>query len=310
MSVTMLYNDPHPVHEKMADAIGAELKPAASALSRLVRPFIDEYDTLILEGGMPIAEGMLLKQLGNVDKVVMLAADETLHNLDEGLDYYRNIETKIHSAALSHLDGIITVSERDAERAKRMTDVPVMTAEPFILDERAEALDNHSRGKRVNTVLTVGENRPSMNQGELIRACNRTNMDLTIAGSGTETWVDGEGFVSDERLEWLLSRSSVFCFPALAGAHPVSVLEGMYAGSIPIVSDQVGVAPLVAELDEHLVCGTDADSIVESIAYFDDLESGELTDLRNRARNIARRFREKEGVRRFSRVWSEMEAAI
>lgn len=277
----MLFNDPHPVHRVMADTIGARLVPAEQGglRARLVSAATSSYNApIILEGGVPLVEGAFLKALRRTNSpVILLAADETQRNITNPLPYYSRAERLAHRLAHRFIDGVIAVSKDVAADTREIIDVPTEVANPFILDERYRELGRLEPDLTGTDVLCVGAYRPGNNQEELIDAAAEAETDVTVhlVGKGTKDAtaapnVRRHGFVDEETLLSLFEQSSVFAFPARAGAFPVATLEAMRAGLPVIASDRVGTQSLVSKIHPRFVTQSWGPSVAASLDWYFD----------------------------------------
>lgn len=263
-SPILLYNDPHPVHAEMADAINADLVPATQGgiIDRVKAAAASSYQRpILLEGGVPLVEGAVVKLLRRTDApVILLAADETQHNIHDPLPYYSRAERLAHRAAHRFIDGAIAVSERTAEYTESLINGPVETTHPFILPDRYDRLRELDPALDSQRVLCVGKYRPSNNQDALVKAAQQADTDIHVdlVGEGTTDapaadCVTRHGFVDDDTLIDLYGHAALFAFPARAGAYPVSTLEAHAAGIPTWVSDRVGTQTLASRLHTRFV---------------------------------------------------------
>lgn len=263
-SPILLYNDPHPVHAEMADAINADFVPATQGgvIDRVTSAAASTYQQpILLEGGVPLIEGAAVKLLRRTNApVILLAADETQHNIHDPLPYYSRAERLAHRVAHHFIDGAIAVSERTAEYTAALVDGPVETAHPFILPDRYDRLRDLTPALDSQRVLCVGEYRPGNNQDALVEAAQQadTGIHVDLVGKGTADapaadCVTRHGFVDDGTLIDLYGQTALFAFPARAGAYPVTTLEALAAGIPTWVSDRVGTQTLASELHPRFV---------------------------------------------------------
>lgn len=305
----MLYNDPHPVHRSMANAIGASFVPAeqGGVLQRFKSAISSNYhDNIILEGGVPLVEGVFIKLLRRTDKnIILLAADETIQNQIQPLPYYTRAERIAHHQALKHIDGAIAVSDTIADAIRQRYNKPVTVSEPYILDSIADDLEQQEPGGNRH-VISIGENRPAMNYRSLVMACAINDRDLILAGTDTDALPHGRGYVNHDELLDIYDKAGLFCFPALAGAFPVTTLEALLSGTPIMVSANTGTAGLARELDERLVIDTDASTIADAIRGFFDRPKSYRHDLASRSKQIGQKYRETEGKNRFKNAYTEL----
>lgn len=90
MKPVFLYNDPHPVHDRMATAIDAEYVECSKggALDRLRAGVSHRFEgrPILIEGGVPLLETGFMGIFGDSGPVIELAADATLIDLETTKD--------------------------------------------------------------------------------------------------------------------------------------------------------------------------------------------------------------------------------
>jgi glycosyltransferase involved in cell wall biosynthesis len=316
----MVYNDPHPVHEQMATAIGATLIPSDKGgfVSRLKSAITSSYKTpIILEGGQPLVEGGLVKLLHRTDSpVILLAADETQQNIYEGLEYYSRKETLAHKVSHRFLDGVIAVSEDVKEYTLPLVDCPVRVAEPFMMPEMYRHLGSLSPEVSGKRILTVGENRPSNGHDILREAWEdiaEKHPDATVDFVGHDTsdveegdGVGAHGFVSKDELLSMYARASVFVHPARAGANPVVVMEAMRAGLPVITTYNTGASSRIESLTPGLTCEDDPQSIADTVDWYFQQDREWKQKASDRLIVKADHYRPGKGRKRFKRVYERL----
>lgn len=317
MTPVMLYNDPHPVHRRMAESIGAELIPAeqGNPLKRIRAAISSSYDApVILEGGVPLFEGAWIQALRRAKgSVILLAADETQYNIHRPLPYYSHVERLIHRIAHRFIDGAIAVSQTVANQTEDLVDGPIAVCNPFILEERWTTLESIEPNLNSGHVVCVGEFRPANGQDILIQAAEKaqTNIHVHLVGKGTEdattnSNVTRHGYVSDERLFELLGRASLFCLPGRAGAYPVATLEALLAGLPIIVTDRIGTQNLASTINPRFVTQCWPDSIAVSLDWYFASSLEERQEWSSQAKQLGREYNQEAGLRRFEQAYSDV----
>ncbi|PUA31618.1 MAG: hypothetical protein B7O98_08960 [Zestosphaera tikiterensis] len=76
---------------------------------------------------------------------------------------------------------------------------------------------------------------------------------IVIGGELNSEGVMSFGWVSRRELKKLLSMCSVYVHPARFDASPISVLEAMAAGIVPVVTPATGMSGIVSKVDPSLV---------------------------------------------------------
>lgn len=305
----MLHYDPHPVHRKMGEAIGAEFVqcrtggPADRVRGALARDFGDR--TVVLEGGVPLLEGAVAKLAGRAGRLVALGADATYHDVVEPLPFRDRRSRLAHRAALRFVDGTIAVSDRIAAIAERFGG-PARVAHPFVHADRYEALGDVEPDLSGSAVLCLGKYRPKNGQDLLLDALDRVDADVTVhfVGADTGDLPDGDahvahGFVDDDELLERFAASALLVFPALAGAFPVATLEGLRAGLPVVTTSVVGTAATVRPVSARLVADPDPAALAAALDWYFSLSADRRAALSRRARRVGSQFDEETGLDSF-----------
>lgn len=311
----MLYYGPHPVHRRWATSVGAH--PIAAQRGgphrRLLASVFQSFERpVILEGGMPLLQGAMLKRLGKVDApLIHLAADETIRNIVRPLPYYSAAERRVHRRSIQAIDAMISVSEYDARYGRQVLGVPTMVVHPFVTESRGNQLDELDPSLEGDRILCVGKRRPGHNQDVLVEGALEAGATPVLAGRGTKSYsehdgVEAHGFVTSERLVELFGSADAFCLPALAGAFPVAVFEAMRAGLPVIVSHRLGNSRYVADIDPRLVTGTDADAVADTLAWFLDTSKEQRQQWADAGRQLASRFTEERQTQMFQSAYNQI----
>lgn len=305
-----LYYDPHPVHEKMADRVGAEHVQCETGGARARVRAGRRHDfgdrPVLLEGGVPLVEGAALKLLGRSGPIVALAADSTYHDLVASLPNQTRASRLAHRVGLRFVDGTLAVSERIATLAARFSGGPVRVAHPFVERDRHETLGDLSPTLEGTRVLCVGKYRAKNGQDVLSEAVAHVETDVTVDFVGPDTEeiapADGvrtHGFVSEERLLELYDEAALVAFPALAGAFPVTTLESLCAATPVVTTPAVGTATLVRGVHGRLLADPRPAAVAEAIDWFFSLPEQRRAELAERARGYGVGFSEEAGLEAF-----------
>lgn len=305
----MLYNGPHPVHRKMAEAVGAELVECdhGGALDRLRtgagRDFGDR--PILVEGGTPLLETAFAVTLGDTGPVVELAADATHHDIVNPLPFRGRAGRLAHRVGERFVDATIAVSDVLAGFASRY-DRPVRVVHPFVEAERHDELTGMDVDVSGSDVLCVGKYRPKNGQDVLLEAADRMTANATVHFVGPDTEdlperanTESHGFVDEETFADLFDRACLLAFPAPVGAFPVVVLEAMCAGLPVVTSPGVGNAGLIRAIDDRYVVDPTPESVAAAVDWYLDRPPERRADHARLARSIGARFDEQRGVAAF-----------
>lgn len=316
-----LYYDPHPVHEKMASYVGAEMVQCETGgvLDRIAAGRSHDFGDrpVLLEGGVPLAEGAVLQALGESGPVIALGADSTYHDLVDPLPNQTTASRLAHRIAQRFLDGTLAVSERIATIAEQYTDAPVRITHPFVEADRYEALTSLEPTAEGEKILCVGKYRVKNGQDVLRAAMEHVEAPVTLdfVGPDTERLAETEsirthGFVGEDRLIELYDEAALVVFPALAGAFPVATLEGLCAGTPVVATRGVGTATLVRGVHGRLLADPRPGSLADAIDWFFSLPSERRLTLANRARGYGAGFSEGAGLDAFAHRFARLLADV
>lgn len=309
-----LYFDPHPVHERVAEYLGAEPiqcrtgGPAGRVLAGARRGFGDR--PVLLEGGVPLLEGAVTKLLGESGPVIALGADSTYRDLFEPMPGRSWASRAAHWAAQPLVDATLAVSDRIAAVAERVTRGPVRVAHPFVTAERFERLRAVDPDLSSDRVLCVGKYRRKNGQDVLAEAVQLADADVTVdfVGPDTESIPDGagvrrHGFVPEETLLDLFAGASMLAFPAPVGAFPVVTLEGLAAGLPVLTTPRVGTATLARGVHDRLAVDPDPGSAASALEWYDSLPVERRRELGARAAGYGVGFGEADRLPAFGRAF-------
>jgi len=305
-----LYFDPHPVHEKMADFVGAQFVEGQTGglPSRLLAAHRHEFGErpVLVEGGVPLIEGVATKLLGHTGPVVALGADSTYDDIASPLPGRARASRLAHRVSLPLVDGTLAVSERIATLARHYSGGPVRIAHPFVQSTRYERLRELDTSPDGNRILCVGKYRSKNGQDLLRRAVANVDIDVRVDFAGPDTEqipeqkrVHAHGFVPEERLYELFRSAAVVVFPALVGAFPVITLEALCAGLPVIATSRVGTATLIRGIDGRLTTDPTAEDIARAIRWYFELSQKKRNKLARVADQLGAGFREANGVEAF-----------
>lgn len=306
-----LYYDPHPVHEKMASYVGAEMVQCeiGSPGDRIRAGQNHNFGNrpVILEGGVPLAEGAILKAFGSSGPIIALGADSTYHDIVDPMPSRSRTSRLTHRFAQRFIDGTLAVSERIATIADRFTDGPVRVAHPFVEADRysqLRAVDPSLNGARI---LCVGKYREKNGQGILVDALSQTDADVTVDFVGPDTTkiteseqIEAHGFVSEQRLIELFESAALMVFPAPVGAFPVATLEGLCAGLPVVTTPGVGTATLIRGVNARLVADPIPKDVARAIDWYFSLPNEQRAELGRQASNYGSGFDEESGLDAFA----------
>ena len=162
--------------------------------------------------------------------------------------------------AAANADLIIAVSQFTADQVHTLLHVPEERIRVVPHGVKAPATASH--GPRENMVLFVGALQVRKNVIRLIEAFQQMPRDWTLKLAGATGFGAGEiiqhietspahdritimGYVSDQEIDALYARASIFAFPSLDEGFGMPVLEAMAHG-VPVVTSNRSALPEVA----------------------------------------------------------------
>lgn len=308
-----LYNDPHPVHERMANAIDAEFIECSKSgpFSRLRSGFSREFGDrpVLIEGGVPLLEAGFLALSRNSGPIIELAADASLIDIADPIPGRPFHERLAHRFGERYVAATLVVSDYLAAYARRY-DRPVGVIHPFVETKRFERLHSLEPGGDGETILCIGKYRHKNGQDVLRDAVERLDEGLTAHFVGPDTeqirsgdGVESHGFVQLGLFYDLMDRAELMVYPARVGAYPVAVLEALLSGTPVLTSPYVGNADLVRAVHPDFVVEPEPTAVAERIR---SARGRELADDGQRAKRIAEQFNESTYVTEFEKRFNEV----
>ncbi|QRV13986.1 glycosyltransferase family 4 protein [Haloterrigena salifodinae] len=306
-----LYYDPHPVHEKMASYVNAEMVQCETGtpIDRIRAGRNHDFGNrpVILEGGVPLAEGAALKTVGTSGPLIALGADSTYHDIVDPMPSRSRTSRLTHRVAQRFVDGTLAVSDRIATIADQLTDGPVRITHPFIETDRYSQLREMEPSLGGSRILCVGKYREKNGQDILVRALPQVDTNVTFDFVGPDTTdlpksdqIKTHGFVSEEQLLELFESASLMVFPAPVGAFPVATLEGLCAGLPVVTTPGVGTATLIRGVNGRLISDPMPYDLAQTIDWYFSLPDERRNELGNQAACYGAGFDEEAGLEAFA----------
>ena len=317
--VAMLYQDPHPAHRGFAEAIGADLVdyhrlPVGSLGDTIIEDGLNgvgypDYDVYLVEGSRPLYAA-LTRRFTRGGKLVYLCADHGLHELGSG-DFEGDSTLKsligkfgkpaVRAVARRGIDGVVAVSEFAAEFTRPIVgpDTPITVAHPYIQPGPYAALDGVRPDLSANVAVTVGRAWQYKGVDLLVEAWPAVReafpeAELHVVGSGhPESYgevagVHRRGYVDE--LADAFEPASLFVQPSRVDTFPVSTLEAMRAGLVPLVTETTGTRSEARQIDPSLVVSADSASLSDGVRGYYRHSPDEREALSALARSRAERF--------------------
>lgn len=319
MEVAMLHcgESPHPAHQGFADSIGAEWYnldtfPEQSARGTIpVELFnglrLDGYDVYIAEGTRSLY-GALVNRIGSNSKLIYLAADQVLYQLQHRNDRNRSIVNRLISqygmpllklTFNRYIDGVITISEFASGYTREFLKMPVRIAHPYIQPEVFAQLGQVTPDLEEKVAVTIGSYTWYKGQDilpdvwEYVRR-EHSNAELHLVGSGYPQKLEKipgvtvRGYV--ESIPDVLSDASLYIHPARAEAFGVSVVEALRAGVPALVTSTTGAESVVRSINRGMVAERSVEELANSIIEYFDKPIDHRNSLSLAAREQGSRF--------------------
>jgi glycosyltransferase involved in cell wall biosynthesis len=319
VDVAMLHQDPHPAHRGFAEAIGADLVDyrrlslgplsgtvVADVANGLTYP---DYDVYVVEGSRPLYAA-LVRRFTRGGTVVYLCADHGLYALGEG-DFQGDSLLKslvgrfgtplVRAVGRRGIDGVVAVSEFAAEFTRPVVgpNAPIEVAHPFVQPETYDALGDVDPDLTSNVVVTVA--RPWHYKGVdmLVDAWPQVresvpDAELHVVGGGhPESYGDTPGVTVRGYVEALADAfqpAALFVQPSRMDTFPVSTLEAMRAGVVPLVTNAAGTRSEARAIDDSLVVDPTPKALAAGVVRYLERDIDDRERLATVARDRGARF--------------------
>lgn len=317
--VAMLYQDPHPAHRGFAEAVGADLVDyhrvqvgplgdtiVDDGINGLLYP---DYDVYLVEGSRPLYAA-LTRRFTSTGRLIYLCADHGLHELGsadfEGDSIFKSLIGKfgtpvVRAVARHGIDGVIAVSEFAADFTRPIVgpDTPITVAHPYIQPETYDSLADVTPTLDDNIAVTLGRSWQYKGVDLLVEAWPTVretypDAELHVVGSGHPEPYDEvagvrrHGYV--EALGDAFEPASLFIQPSRVDTFPVSTLEAMRAGLVPLVTETTGTRSEARAIDPELVVPADPTSLADGVQGYFQRSHEDRKSLSKAARSRSERF--------------------
>lgn len=328
MKILFLYYDPHPAHEAMAKAVGADFFPAPKLKSgkkgiayniigttKIIKSAISiprDYDVYLCEGTYIFPA--LAKKLGLIKnaKIINILASPLLYYIKTGV--IKGPRKKFALRMLKLVDGFVCMGKMEEKLIKEIIpDANTMVAYPFIMPALYKRILKYQKLPNLNShkILFIGKQDAYYKGLDILVLAFKEikkkwpDAELRIAGKikDAEKYIndlDGVrllGFVKD--IVHIMKDSAVYVHPGRGDAFPVSSLEAMLAGLPTIVSVDTGTSEVVQQITKRMVVGLDSTEVYNAIDWYFKLNNMKRMILSKRSIEISKNFEEKRIVRKF-----------
>ncbi len=282
--------------------------PVTQFFSLIMALFTPRADTYFLEGFNCIIPAYLKKRKGT--KIIMINSDTTTLLAPQ----WKGLKGWFYRRMMPAVDGMISTSPYVKELADKEHRVPNQIVYPYV-DERFFSL---KAGKN-NNFIQIGGLRDSKGTDILLEVFKelqpRLKNKLFLAGpvlenrykdASQEAGVQVTGWT--DQPEMYLKQAGIYVNLARHEPFGVSVLEGMAAGLIPLVSEYCGVKEAVAAVDPRLVVPLDKNVIRERLLWI--IQHPRRKELALKARKIAKKYTKEACMKSFLIAFTALEEEI
>lgn len=311
MDVLFLYNgEPHEVHASWAESVDADfmqVKHGKTGIVQALHPRLFKYDVLLCEDSGSTRIAALHKQIRPGTKIIRMIVGGTYYTIQNGHD-----SMKGEKWASKKVNGAIANSEWIKEQAQTFLDCPIKVVNPYIEEERKEKLMEKT-GEEKEGILTVARHtRKNGWKGTdmLEEAAKKGDFQVKLIGNKTDLEyhqnIQNLGYVPEEKLIHELKTSKIYVQPSRADSFGIAVLEAIAAGSIPVVTENVGAKEVVGKVDENLIREFDPKDLAEGVKYAENLDDRETRKILEELQNQLGDFGRESSVSKFSREFHEL----
>ncbi len=286
-NITLLHNPRgiHYVHAAWAKAVGAssvvDAHPHYLSLPIMVRFFTTiinllkipkSTDVLVCESGAYIFTGALWKLMGKNRKLVLVLADPKLHYLSKKI----NLIKRIYLWALEKFDLFVAVSPLMAsyvpEGLKNRTAIV-----PTFKTDKLEKIKPDLKSKNIMFMARICKEKGVDLLVDAFAKLRQGFPESRLYVVGVSTFLFGQGNLRKHLekkgipgviftgrvpfVEEYMKKCSIYASMARIDPAPVSVLEAMSQGMVPVVSKGVGNSYVAARVADELVVEKPGDAV-------------------------------------------------
>ncbi|MFQ5893662.1 MAG: glycosyltransferase family 4 protein [Nitrospinota bacterium] len=326
--------EPHPVHRAFREAVEAE--PICGWGMAWARGRSGLLSHLYTRGAAPLVRSQEARRFrGRFDVLITpsyglrLAAWLKRYDPSMRLLYFNYcpfldwvlkappMRQAYHRRALAAVDGVISGSALNAERASGLLGVPQRICHPFGGERTAELRPPDD----ARTVLVVGELHPvkrvhrALETFAALRRALGPSWRLVVVGDGTERaalerqaasmeGVTFTGFIPFDRLLSLYAEAFALLQLSAFDNFPVTVIEAAAAGVLPLVSDTVGSTETLPPV--LVVKHGDPGEAAERLVALAKMPATQRKALRGQCRQAAAPFTRERQTARFRHAVYEL----
>lgn len=315
-SILFTHQGPHNVHGAFAKTVTNNWYRYGDNQPEIIKNLIksifngDQYDIILVEGGLGLPHAVLKKIKNPKTKVVLLYADTLLYDIPQ----MNLVKRKVVERLLSYVDGFIAISPLN-ERIiyNYYPNKPIYHVYPygshnsFEINCDLESQDllfigNHEMCKRFDLLVDavkILNNRGHTFNLYLVGSCvSKIDVDYP--------WLHKEGF--QENLDKYFKHCSMYVHPADFDSCPVTVFEAMSTGLIPIITKNVGEADILSQkgLEFLVLEDNQPEKIAEKIIEIQKQDKEWKQDISLKCKEISADYNKETQSKEFKRVFFKL----
>jgi glycosyltransferase involved in cell wall biosynthesis len=258
---------------------------------------IPKYDIYFTDSAMANLVPIFKRWFGDKNIIIYRGADGIFGEKSDAYLYTKNkIKKKILLYILKNIDGINTESEMAKNDAKKWVDCPIELGVSYI--DNIERLAKIKPDLNTKKFLFIGDYRPPYDHKGIEILIDTFNLldnsyELYIIGKNTDklrnrvinNGIHIEGKVPS--LEEYFKKCTYYIHTANYETGPITVLEAMSCGLIPIISKNCGHKTVVQEINKNLVLpNLNPRMIAKEIVRIRSTKKSILINYSNKAKKI------------------------
>jgi len=261
MKTAFIYkNKCHPVTQTFANSIEADSYKITGPLNAIKTALtIPSYNYYFIESAMSMLVPITKRIIGKKCKIIYRGNDGLF---GEKTTAYLKTKNQIKCAFLKylikHMDAVSVESEKQISEVKQYTSVPVIVCESYINNK--SQLEKIKPNLKTNNFLFIGEYRPPYDHKNikfLIKLFNNLpDLNLTIIGKNTKQLKENSNITILDYVpstEEYFKKSTFYIHLPKYEAGPITLLEAITAGLIPITNKNAGHYNVIEKVNKKLI---------------------------------------------------------
>lgn len=260
-------------------------------------------EIVLCEGGYEFVPSYFYKKFKGNKKLAIILADPFVKEFSAYNKFWKKIFTKM----FEEFELIIAVSEYMAEFVPKEAKAKVVILNPFCDLKKYSSINADINSKNICFIGFINKFKGvdiAINVFEKVKE-NYKEAEFYIIGKGkieTMKKVDGvKALGRVESLEGYLKKCSIYLHLASFDPYPVSVLEAMSCGLIPIVSDDTGTKELVKKISRELIVKSEEEAIKKIKELFSNPKK--MQELSLKCKEVVKTQSKEENVKKFQEIF-------